>query len=443
MRSLFGTDGIRGPAGQFPLDLETVSRIGFALVRSMAATGGPQAPSILLGCDTRESSLPTVAALVAGIEAAGGSATFAGVVPTPAVAYLVSHARADAGISVSASHNPWQDNGIKIFARTGRKLPDAVEMEIEREIDISPASAARRAPEVDPTLAERYVSHLVSSLPVRLDGLSVVLDTAHGAAFEVAPEAFRRAGARVHTLASSPDGRNINSGCGALHPEGLARAVVEMGADLGLALDGDADRAVLADSKGELHDGDDVLYLWVCEQAAEGRPPGVLVGTVMTNFGLERALDELGVRLVRSPVGDRYVAEEMERTGALLGGEPSGHLIRADLATTGDGTLTGLLVAAGVVSAGRPLAAQPRFPRTPQVLRNVRVRERLPFDLLPGFPELLAHAERRLGRSGRILVRYSGTEPLARVMVEGTDAALVEGLASELAGALRAASGAV
>jgi phosphoglucosamine mutase len=437
MRALFGTDGIRGEAGVPPLDAATVSKVGAALATSL----GRQGVSVLVGCDTRESSEGIVAALTGGILAQGGSVRFAGVVPTPAVAWLTRELGADAGVSISASHNPWKDNGIKIFSAEGRKLPDEVELEIERHIE--EAKHAPMAPAgVEPDLGRAYVTHLAGSLPHRLDGLRVVVDAAHGAAFEVAPAAFRASGADVVARNVAPDGRNINEGCGALHPAGMARAVIETAAALGIALDGDADRIIVADDKGTLLDGDDVLYLWTLELEREGRKPEAVVGTVMSNWGLEKALKDRGVRLIRAAVGDRYVVEEMEKTGTLLGGEQSGHLIRADLTTTGDGTLTGLHLAALVAASGRPLSAQPRFSHTPQVLKNVRVREKVPFDAIPGFAARQRAAEERLAGNGRLLLRYSGTEALARVMVEGTDAGLVDTVATELAAAVRESLGA-
>ena len=441
MRSLFGTDGIRGKAGEHPLDPATVSRIGAALAASLRDGGRAGTLTVVVGGDTRVSTPGIVAALAGGLAAAGAEVRFAGVVPTPAVAHLVKALGADAGISVSASHNPWPDNGIKVFSSEGRKLPDSVEAVIERRIATASAVDPLDVVE-DPALADLYETHLVESLPARLDGLSVVLDCANGAAFRVAPEAFRRAGARVIPLAVAPDGRNINAGCGALHPQEMAAAVAAAGADLGLALDGDADRAMLADGEGRVLDGDDVLLLWALELEREGKKPETVVGTVMSNWGLEEALAARGVRLVRAAVGDRYVVEEMERHGAVLGGEQSGHLIRADLTTTGDGTLTGLHVAAAVAATRVPLAASPRLVRAPQLLRNVHVRERVPFEKVPGFAGLLARAEERIAGHGRILVRYSGTELLARVMVEGKDHDTVTAIAEELAGALHEAIGA-
>jgi phosphoglucosamine mutase len=441
MRTLFGTDGIRGEAGAPPLDDETVSRIGAALVDALVdAEMGPPI-SVAVGCDTRASSPEIVRALAGGVAASGGRTRFAGVVPTPAVAYLVALTDADAGVVVSASHNPWKDNGIKIFSAEGRKLPDAVEIDIERRIATSAASPPAEVHR-DLLLGANYVAHLVRSLPHRLDGLKVVIDAAHGAAFEVAPAAFGAAGAEVFARNVAPDGRNINEGCGALHPEGMTRAVIETGASLGIALDGDADRIIVADDTGTILDGDDVLYLWTLELEREGRKPEAVVGTVMSNWGLERALRDMGVLLIRAAVGDRYVVEEMEKSGALLGGEPSGHLIRSDLTTTGDGTLTGLHIAAFLAASGKKLSEQPRFVHMPQVLKNVRVRERVPFDEIPGFADARRAAEKRMSGKGRILLRYSGTEALARVMVEGTDAALVDAVASDLAAQIGARLGA-
>ncbi len=440
MRRLFGTDGIRGTAGEPPLDPETVSRVGAALAASLARPGAAR-PRLVVGGDTRESTAGIIAALAGGIAAAGGQVAGAGVVPTPAVAHLVGALEAEAGVVVSASHNPWRDNGIKIFSSSGRKLPDAIEADIEREIRRS-ATAPPRAVTPDPLLSQLYVEHLVGTLPVRLDGLSVVIDAANGAAFEVAPAAFRAAGARVVPMATAPDGRNINDGCGALHPERMARATREAGADLGIALDGDADRIIAADSDGRLLDGDDLLYLWTLETIREGRKPAAVVGTVMSNFGFQKALSALGVELLRAPVGDRYVAEEMERSGAPLGGEPSGHLIRSELSTTGDGTLTGLHLAAFLAVSGTPLAALPRLLKAPQILKNVRVRQRTPIEEIPALAAAVRRAEERLERNGRLLLRYSGTEPLLRVMVEGEDAVLVESLADELVAAARSAIGA-
>ena len=437
MRSLFGTDGIRGEAGVPPLDAETVSKVGAALATSL----GKRRVSVVVGWDTRVSSEAIVASLSGGLIANGGFVRSAGVVPTPAVAWLTRTLEADAGVSISASHNPWNDNGIKIFSEEGRKLPDSVEASIERRVAAaSPAEPAHAA--VEAALARNYVAHLAGSLPHRLDGVRVVVDAANGAAFEVAPAAFREAGAEVLPRNVVPDGRNINENSGALHPEGMAAAVVQAKASFGIALDGDADRIIVADDEGKLLDGDDILYLWTIELEREGRKPEVVVGTVMSNWGLERALVDRGILLVRAPVGDRYVVEAMRKARAPLGGEPSGHLIRSDLTTTGDGTLAGLHLAALIAASGKPLSAQPRFVHTPQVLKNVKVRARTPFEEIPGFTAKRLTAERRLAGNGRLLLRYSGTEELARVMVEGMDASLVEAVAADLAAAIRESLGA-
>src|SRR5258706_1716911 len=440
MRALFGTDGIRGVAGAYPLDDDTVSRIGAALVSTLKeARGGPL--ELVLGCDTRESSESIARAVHGGVASAGGSIEFAGDITTPGVAWLVRRRRAAAGVVVSASHNPWNDNGVKVFSSEGRKLPDELEARIERRIPQS-APAPPRPLSTDRSLAGAYVEYLVGTLPHRLDGLTVVIDAAHGAAHEIAPRAFGEAGARVVPLAVDPDGRNINDGCGALHPQGMARAVVEAKADLGIALDGDADRIVLADHEGRLLDGDDILFLWTLELTREGRKPDVVVGTVMSNWGLERALSERGVRLVRTPVGDRYVVEEMERLSAPVGGEPSGHLIRRVLSTTGDGTLTGLHLGALLAASGQPLASLPRLVHTPQVLKNVRVKQRVPFEEIPELDAEQKRCAALLGENGRILLRYSGTEALARVMVEGSEPELVERVAGSLARTIQEAIGA-
>ncbi len=408
----------------------------------MCALGGKEksAVKVVLACDTRESGLWITDTLAAGASARGGDIHFGGVLPTPAVAYLTRHLGAEAGVVVSASHNPWQDNGIKIFSAEGKKLADGLETLIEDLIpEQAEASPLRQAS--NPDLYEAYVSHLCASTPHRLDGMRVVLDAANGAAHRAGPDAFRRAGAEVIEVATQPTGHNINEHSGAVHPARMAEAVVTSGADLGIALDGDADRILMADSAGRILDGDDLLYLFTLEMEREGRKPSLVVGTVMTNWGLERALSKLGVGLVRAAVGDRYVAEEMTRTGAPLGGEPSGHLIHQDFSTTGDGILTGLVVCGLIAGSKKPLSEQPRITRTPQVLKNIKVRDRVPFDAIPGFIEEQHQCETSLRGSGRILLRYSGTERLARVMVEGTEAELVETIATRLAGAIGAAIG--
>jgi phosphoglucosamine mutase len=432
MRQLFGTDGIRGKAGEPPLDAATASRVGAALVATLRREGAPDLPRIVIGCDTRASSPWLVEALAGGVAAAGGIPVSAGVLPTPGVAHAVRATGAAAGLVVSASHNPWEDNGIKVFSAAGRKLPDAVELELEEMIGTAGTFPPLGVP-TDQALVEEYVRHLAESLPHRLDGLKVVLDAANGAAYLVGPEAFRRAGAHVVEMNVAPDGKNINAGCGALHPEAMAARTAAEKADLGLALDGDADRVMMADSEGRALDGDDILWFWTLEMEREGRLPEAVVGTVMSNWGLEEALAKKGVRLIRAAVGDRYVVEEMERSGAVLGGEQSGHLIHAERSTTGDGLLTGMAVASLVAATHRPLAGLPRIERSPQVLLNVRVTDRPPMDRIPGLAEEQEKVERLLAGRGRVLLRYSGTETLLRVMVEGADAAVVHRAADSLA----------
>ena len=438
-KKFFGTDGIRGRAGSPPLDGATISRVGAALVLSLAREGA--SPLVVAGCDTRESSEWIIEAFAGGVTSAGGRLVAAGVIPTPGVAFLTSALGADAGVVVSASHNPWHDNGIKLFGADGKKLPDHVEARLESLIPAREA-APPVAVTTDPALCERYTAHLATSASSSLSGLRIVIDAANGAAFSVGPEAFRRAGATVIPAHISPDGRNINDGCGAVHPQKMAGLVVTSRADLGIALDGDADRIVMADNAGRVLDGDDLLYLFTLELEREGRKPPLVVGTVMSNFGLEEALKKKGIGLLRAPVGDRYVSEEMQKTGAPLGGEQSGHIIHSDFSTTGDGVLTGLVVCSLVAASGQRLSQQPRILRTPQILKNVRVKERVPFEAIPGFDAQRLACEALLNGHGRILLRYSGTEALARVMVEGAEASVVETVAERLVSVLESAIGA-
>lgn len=437
-KKFFGTDGIRGRAGKAPLDAATVSQIGSALALTLKRDGA--SPLVVAGCDTRESSEWIVEALAGGVLAASGRFLHAGVIPTPGVAFLTTRLSADAGVVVSASHNPWQDNGIKIFGPDGKKLPDAIEATIASLIPAQGAVSPAPIP-VDALLAESYLAKLASTASSPLAGLTIAIDAANGAASLIGPEAFRRAGATVIALNTAPDGHNINAGCGAVHPQGMARAVTESGADFGIALDGDADRIVMADDRGRILDGDDLLYLFTLELEREGRRPPLVVGTVMSNFGLEEALRKKGIALLRAPVGDRYVSEEMLRTGAPLGGEQSGHIIHSDFSSTGDGVLTGLVVSSLVASSGHKLSMQPRIERTPQILKNVKVRERVPFDSIPGLAAQQLACEALLNGHGRILLRYSGTEALARVMVEGTEASVVETVANRLVSVLETALG--
>jgi phosphoglucosamine mutase len=372
----------------------------------------------------------------------------AGVLPTPAVSLLARGADFDAGIVISASHNAYDDNGLKVFAGNGTKLADDLEREVEAAFgaDAPPQREAGPPPLDEPELQERYAAWLLAHgrrTGAALDGLVLAIDCANGAASALAAPLLRDLGADVRSMADEPDGRNINAGCGSLHPEGLARLVRNEGADLGIAFDGDADRALFVDGEGRLVDGDEALLVTADHLLRAGRlRGGVVVGTVMSNFGLEQALSRRGLTLERAPVGDRFVRERMQQLDCNLGGEPSGHLIFLDEAPTGDGLLTTLQVLAAVVSTGRSLAElASEMQRTPQLLRNVRVARRVPLDEVAGWPDLSLRWQRRLGGSGRLLVRYSGTEPLVRVMAEGTDAELVAACVAELADHLAAALG--
>ena len=438
--SLFGTDGIRAEAGRPPLDDTTVFRIGRALGRILPE-GRRRG---VIGGDTRESTPGIVAALARGLAASNVAIENAGVIPTPGVATLVRERRTGFGISVSASHNPWRDNGIKLFGPDGRKYPDAGESEIERALASETGAPANQpVPPVDPALRAAYARRLLAAAPDRLDGLRVALDPGNGAAFEIAPDVIGSAGAAVEAIGNAPDGRNINAGCGAVHPEGLAARVVSGGLAMGAAFDGDADRVILADEHGRILDGDDVLWMLARDARSRGAlDPPLVIGTVMTNFGLEQAFRDLGVELRRTPVGDKHVARAMQETGARLGGESSGHVILGDLSTTGDGILAALCVAALVVRSGAPLSMLADLRKAPQVLENVPVARRVPLDQVVRLTRAVADAEAELAGEGRVLLRYSGTEPLLRVMVEGTDRPAVERIAAHLGDVARRELGA-
>jgi phosphoglucosamine mutase len=438
-RQLFGTDGIRGVAGRPPLDRATVFAAGAALAaeaRRLAAD-----PEMLVGMDTRESG-PWIAELLAGgLASRGVRSRFAGVLTTPGVAYLTRTLPFAAGVVISASHNPYQDNGIKVFGHSGYKLPDGEERLVEQEIFALLESGVDPRPFAappDPALAGRYLDYLQSTLEAPLGALRIVVDSGNGAASRLAPELFERAGARAHTICAQPDGRNINLGCGALHVESLRRAVLDIGADAGVAFDGDADRAIFVSSSGRVVDGDAVLLICARALKARGRlPRNTVVATVMSNLGLEKALEKEGVRMLRTAVGDKYVLEEMIRTGAALGGEQSGHVIFHEHATTGDGMLTALRVFEIMRQSGRGLDELTcDFEVYPQKLVNVRVREKRPFNQTPAVQREIEACERALNGAGRILVRYSGTEALARVMVEAPDAAQVDEFTSRIAAAI-------
>jgi phosphoglucosamine mutase len=457
-KQLFGTDGIRGIPGEYPLDDTTLERVGFALGLHLVAHQNADSKNlrVLIGRDTRESG-PHIAELIArGLALAGAEPVSAGVVTTPGVAWLVNREGFSAGVVISASHNPYHDNGVKLISSSGMKFPDAVEREIEHLIlsfnDSSPASrgagtgrASKAHPRGDEKLHQDYLGGLrAAALPgAKFAGTKIVLDCANGAASKLAPQLFHVLGAEVVAINNAPDGKYINAGCGSLHPEGMQKRVVESGATLGVAFDGDADRAIFAGASGKLVDGDGVLLVAGRYMKSAGKLKGkVIVGTTMANLGLERALDRLGLKLVRTAVGDRYVLEEMLRIGANLGGEQSGHILFLDDATTGDGMLTAVKIAS-IVSISEPLDSLVSDLKIfPQKIVNVRVQSKPPLESLPGVSRTLSEAEKALGKSGRIVLRYSGTEPLARVMVEAEREEDVRHWTDFLATALRSAIGA-
>jgi phosphoglucosamine mutase len=453
-RRLFGTDGIRGHFGEPPLDRETVTALAFHLAATLRSRPGgkERRPRVVLGGDTRESTPEICRWLASGLLAAGVDLRYAGVIPTPGVAWLTRELGSAAGVIVSASHNPWPDNGIKLVDPEGFKWSDEDEAALENLL-VQPTAPIAEIPDippealaVEPELRERYLRHLASTLPgeTPLAGLRVVLDAGNGAASGYAGELFERLGARVVLLHAEPNGRNVNESCGSTAPAGMAARVVAEGADLGAAFDGDADRCILADERGEVRDGDAMLYLWgTCLHRSGRLQPPKIVATSMSNLGLERALAAEGIGLVRCDVGDRYVVEAMRREEILLGGEQSGHIVQRALASTGDGLLTALQIAYLRHQDGRPLSEMlAPFRRYPQVLLNVRVARKQPFDTLPAVNAAARKVEQRLGDDGRLVLRYSGTEPLARVMIEGPDQALIDSLAAELASAIRGELGA-
>ncbi len=444
-KRLFGTDGIRGVAGEPPLDPLTITALGIALADDLKKHGRGDKP-VLVGMDTRESGPGIVACLADGLAQRGVSVRFAGVVTTPGVAWLTRTGDFAAGIMISASHNPFGDNGIKVFSRSGFKLPEAEEHEIEEEIfRLLPVIQVAAAPApVEVTCSVRpYLDFLLSTLRGSLNGLKIVLDCGNGAASALAPELFREAGAEVIAINAEPNGRNINLNCGALHLEQLQAKVLETKADAGVAFDGDADRALMVAASGRIVDGDAIMLIAARRLQQDGHLPGnVLVSTVMSNLGLEKALERAGIAMLRTPVGDKYVLEEMLRRNAPLGGEQSGHIIFSEYATTGDGMLTGLKVleTCALGQAGLDeLAADLKV--FPQLLVNVRVKERKPLDQLPGVQREIAACEAELGGFGRVLVRFSGTEPLLRVMVEGAEQTRIEALVARIVAAIRAELG--
>ena len=450
---LFGTDGIRGHFGEPPLDRPTVTALAVQLAATLRERGNGAPPKVVLGGDTRESTPEICRWLAAGLTAGGIDVRYAGVIPTPGVAYLAWETGAAAGVVVSASHNPYPDNGIKLIDPQGTKWSDedelALELRLQGYLAGGPADVPdlpEDRPAVDPGLRELYLRHLAATLPEGrpLDGLKVVLDTGNGAASTYAGDLFERLGARVILLHAAPDGRNVNEGCGSTAPAGMAARVVAEGADLGAAFDGDADRCILADETGAVRDGDAILYLWATCLHRSGRlNPPKIVATSMSNLGLERALAAEGIGIVRCNVGDRYVVEAMRREGILLGGEQSGHIVQSHLASTGDGLLTAIQMAFVRHQDGRPLSEMlAPFRRYPQVLLNVRVKRKVDFKALPIVTTAARSVEDRLGDDGRLVLRYSGTEPLARIMIEGPEQATIDSLAEELAVAIRGELGA-
>jgi phosphoglucosamine mutase len=437
MGRFFGTDGIRGRAGEFPLDPATVQKIGRAIVRAL----GTPAPRVLIGRDTRESGPAIEQHLAAGLAAEGAHVESAGVIPTPAIAHLARQRSGmrrrgyHLGVVISASHNPYEDNGIKVFGGAGRKFSGELEAKTEALIE-SLDGPLLNAPSVHQhDLSRAYLRHLTRSYTgPALAGMRLAVDCANGATSFLARDVFEGLGAQVTAIHDQPDGRNINRGCGATVPERIAELTRSSGADVGLAFDGDGDRCILADGAGRVVDGDHVLFLAARHlQARDALRGGAVVATVMSNMGLEVALGKLGVPLVRTAVGDRNVLEEMERRGANLGGEQSGHVIFLDHEPTGDGLLTGLKVLEVVRHAGRPLAElAAELAIYPQVLRNVRVREKADIETIPEVRQALDRARAALDGRGRLVVRYSGTEPLLRVMAEGPDEGEVRTLTDEI-----------
>ncbi len=448
MRKLFGTDGIRAVAGEAPLDKKTIHAVGVALAHHVTAPGGQ--PRIVLGMDTRESSAWIAATLSAGLRRGGAAVESAGVITTPAIAFLTRAHGFSAGVVISASHNPWQDNGIKVFGPDGYKLPDATELAIEDEIFRQLASnhveeASEEAPPaVEESDRAEYVRSLLGSVQgLSLDGKRVVIDCANGAASVVAPQLFADLQGEVRIHNASPDGRNINEGCGALHSEVVAKMVLDEKADIGITFDGDADRALFADEHGNVANGDAVMLLAARDLQARGLlHDDLVVATTMSNMGLEAALKRSGIGMLRAPVGDKYVLEQMQKTHASLGGEQSGHILFTGKSTTGDGLLTALLVLDIVHRSGRSLGELTSDLKTfPQVIVNVKVREKKPLETIPFIAESIRAAEEALADSGRVVIRYSGTEALARVMIEAEDETAMRHHADAIANAIHAELG--
>lgn len=443
-RKLFGTDGIRGIAGEAPLDATTIFATGLALGHSVARIAAER--RVILGRDTRVSSPWIAAVLAAGLREAGVAVESAGVITTPAVAFLARTHGYGAGVVISASHNPWRDNGIKLFGADGYKLPDSEELAMEDEIlmhaKLATAPDPATLPEIvdNEALQQDYIEFLLKCVPgLRLDGLKIVADCANGAAATVAPELFHRLGGEVTLLNISPDGRNINAGCGALHPDWVASEVQKRGADVGVTFDGDADRCMLAGPRGNVINGDAILLMAARDLKARGMLTGdTVVATTMSNMGLEAALKRSGIGMMRAPVGDRYVLEMMQNHSAALGGEQSGHILFPHLATTGDGLLTALVVLDLIARSGKSIDELTADLKVfPQVIVNVKVREKKPLDGIPVVAARIKAAEQELKDTGRVVIRYSGTEALARVMIEAEDESAMRRHADAIADAIR------
>ncbi|MDQ3800222.1 MAG: phosphoglucosamine mutase [Acidobacteriota bacterium] len=449
MEKLFGTDGIRGLAGAFPLDEKTIEIVGRSLARQLAEKLGRQ-PRLVTGRDTRESGAWIERAFHAGAGSEGAHCESAQVITTPGVAYITKAFDFDAGIVVSASHNPFHDNGIKIFSPDGKKIDGAAERKIEQDIFENAERGTRNAEfeKIDSANAEKYRSAYLNYLAgefgnLRLDNFQIVIDCANGASSELAPRLLERFGARVVTINCQPDGRNINADCGSLHIEGLQAKVSSENADFGAAFDGDADRSLFVDEKGNTVDGDAVLWAMACHLRRHGKlNQDTVVATVMSNLGLEVALQSCGIRLLRTAVGDKYVLEELLKTNASIGGEQSGHIIFPSRSLVGDGMLTMLFLLEAMQESGKTLSELTAgFVRFPQILVNVKVKEKRPFDDVGEISTISRQVEAELGQKGRLLLRYSGTENLARVMIEGENQHQIESQANRLAEAIKASLG--
>ncbi len=444
-RKYFGTDGIRGTVGNPPITADFVLKLGWAIGRVLQNDSGKN--KVLIGKDTRISGYMFESALQAGLSAAGMNVGLLGPMPTPAIAYLTRTFHAQAGIVISASHNPFPDNGIKFFSNEGKKFPDEVELAIEAQIEkpmetVSPEKLGR-AERIDDAPG-RYIEFCKSTIPYEVDlkGLKIVVDCAHGATYHIAPEVFRELGAEVESIGAQPNGLNINSGYGATHLDALQNAVAYQNADLGIALDGDGDRVIMVDNQGEIVDGDELLFIIAQSRHNEGSLKGQVVGTLMSNLGLEQALETKGISLTRAKVGDRYVLEAMQEKNAILGGESSGHIICLDRTTTGDGIITALQVLTVSRQTGLPLhVLKSGMKKCPQRMINVPITPGIDVTNLPSIQKAVSEAEATLADQGRVLLRPSGTEPLIRVMVEGFDKQQVDTIAQQLADVVKAEIG--